>query len=234
MADTVYLSHLTAWAPGLLADTAAWTDWAAGKKQIVCDASQPSLDYTEPLFRRRLSQLSRMTVEVVHTLVEESGCSRQTKLVFTSLRGEIDREFKINKTLIEENMILPASFSLSVFNTPVALATIALHLDGGYSAAYPSKGNFASAFAAAAAPVLAGSEKQLILTYGDELVPEAYGNLRPEDNAPFAFAALLSAEKPEQNAPCAACQVQSVSAKPAEFLRTMIVQGAMKKPHAAE
>ncbi len=73
-------------------------------------SAAPKLEWTEPIFRRRLSQLTKMTVQVVHDLFSDGTLEKNTKLVFLSFRGELEREFKVNKTLIEEESILPAAF----------------------------------------------------------------------------------------------------------------------------
>lgn len=189
-----FISDVTAWAPGIGDDLQKWNEWKEGKISIEQTKESPKLEYTDPLFRRRLSQITKMTVHVVHNLLEKTNVDKNTKIVFVSLRGEIEREFTINKSLIEDNMILPAAFSLSVFNTPVSSATLAFGLKGGYSVIYPSKNNFADAFKSAVAPVLAGTENQIIFVYADELVPECYGDKRPEENIPCAFSFLVSAE----------------------------------------
>lgn len=195
-----FISDVTAWAPGIGDDLQKWNEWKEGKISIEQTKESPKLEYTDPLFRRRLSQITKMTVHVVHNLLEKTNVDKNTKIVFVSLRGEIEREFTINKSLIEDNMILPAAFSLSVFNTPVSSATIAFGLKGGYSVIFPSKNNFADAFKSAVAPVLAGTENQIIFVYADELVPECYGDKRPEENIPCAFSFLVSAElKNEDN-----------------------------------
>ena len=216
----LYISNVCAWAPGLYDDAENWKAWKEGKAEIACVKESPKLEYTDPLFRRRLSQITKMTVHVIHTLLEKTGAnnanaetatnndsgtnknagiSKETKINFISLRGEIEREFTINKSLIEDGTILPAGFSLSVFNTPVASATLAFGLKGGYTVIFPSKGNFDSALKNAVAPVLAGTEKQIILVYADEFVPDYYGDKRPEQNIPFAFAAVVSAEPLSNN-----------------------------------
>lgn len=229
-------------------------------------SAAPKLEWTEPNFRRRLSQLTKMTVQVVHDLLAECGAGlagkkeppvilsgseksagaealdkqaastgaisdaadknaaalKNTKLVFASMRGELEREFKINKTLIQDGEILPAPFSLSTFNAAIAQATIALGLKGGYSAVYPSHAPAATAAAfrecilAAAAPILCGEETEIIFVYADENIPDYYkaaffpndsrgktesekdgGVQRQQDvqNNPLAFAALLSSQK---------------------------------------
>lgn len=152
---------------------------------------KPKLEFADPLFKRRLSQITRMTVQVLHDLVEECPAAREYKQVFVSFRGEIEREFTINRGIIQDGEILPAGFSLSVFNAPVAAATLCLKLKSGYSVIYPSKENFRDALYAAASPVLCGSEKNVVLVYADEYVPDEYGALQPAQNKPFAFACVL-------------------------------------------
>lgn len=194
-----YISNVTAWAPGLTDDISAWKEWANDNAVIEQIKESPKLEYTDPLFRRRLSQITKMTVHVVHSLLEKTNINKETKIVFVSLRGEIEREFTINKGLIEDGMILPAGFSLSVFNTPISSATLAFGLKGGYSVIYPSKNNFSDAFKTAVAPILAGTEKEIIFVYADELVPEFYQDKRPEENIPLAFACVISSESKENS-----------------------------------
>ena len=165
-------------------------------------SASPKLEWTEPIFRRRLSQLTKMTVQVVHDLFSDGTLDKNTKLVFVSFRGELEREFKVNKTLIEEDSILPAAFSLSVFNAAIAQATIALGLKGGYNCVFPSKGNFKDGFLAAAAPVLAGTEENIVFVYADENVPEYYKEFFDGQNCPMAFAALLSSQKSDNSVEC--------------------------------
>lgn len=232
----VYVSQPSCWAPGL-ASPEDWMAWAEGKKQIACTAESPALSFASPLFRRRLSQLSKMTVQVVHDALLQTGCG-DIKLVFVSLRGELNREFSINEKLIEEGEVSPAAFSLSVFNAPVALATICSSLKSGYSVIFPAREQFAQGFAAACAPVLCGAEKQVLFVYGDELVPEQYASLRPANAEPpanneppalyepLAFAAVISAEPPETSglpvpAACISCGSEA-DASPAALLRCLL------------
>lgn len=155
---------------------------------------KPKLEFADPLFKRRLSQISRMTIQVVHDLIEEIPEAKDSKQVFVSFRGEIEREFTINKGIIEDSEILPAGFSLSVFNTPIAAASLCLKLKAGYSVIYPSKQDFSSAFLGAASPVLSGSEQNIIFVYADEYVPDCYEGLQPKNNIGMAFSCILSAE----------------------------------------
>jgi len=220
--NKLYISNVTAWAPGLADDAENWKAWKEGKMEISCIKESPKLEYTDPLFRRRLSQITKMTVQVVYNLLEKSGIDPETKINFISLRGEIEREFTINKTLIQDNMILPAGFSLSVFNTPIASATLAFKLKGGYTVILPSKGNFDSALKNALAPVLAGTEEKIMLVYADEFVPDYYGDKRPLQNIPLAFAAIVSS-KPLQSSDSKdfSC-LDSIYISPVDFLKAIL------------
>jgi hypothetical protein len=199
----VYVSRFASWASGLN-DLNDWEDWARGLKEISINGESPSLDFGESkwlhlghkefaLFKRRLSSISRMAIQVLHEIMP---IGENTKTVFVSFRGEITQQFKINKMLIEEGDISPSAFSQSVFNTPPAAAAIALNLRAGYSAVYPGNNCFNSGFLSATAPLLCASAGETALVYADELCPPEYGGLCPQPNTPLAFAALLSAKAP--------------------------------------
>lgn len=166
----------------------------------IADSNQkdscPKLEFTSPLFRRRLSQLTKMTVQVIHDLIEEYSLS-DVKQIFISNRGELKREFSINEELIKDSEIRPASFSLSVFNTAIAQTTLALKLKAGYSVIFPSQNNFYDALQASFAPILCGDEKSLLVCYADECIPDEYTSLTEEKNQAMAFAFYISLEKKE-------------------------------------
>ncbi|MCL1915785.1 MAG: beta-ketoacyl synthase chain length factor [Desulfovibrionaceae bacterium] len=189
----IHVAKFYAWAPGL-EDLAHWREWALGLRFPAIpgdgeEAAGPDLSFTPPLFRRRLSLISKMTVRVAHELLPFSARAR---IFFLSLRGEIGQQFKISCAFLEEALVRPASFSHSVFNTPVAMASIVLGLTAGYTALYSGEGGFYAGFQAAAAPLLAGDADESVLIYADEAAPEEYGRLCPPDNLPLAFGVALS------------------------------------------
>lgn len=196
----VCVARFSAWAPGFTG-VGDWRAWAEGRRVIPRSAESPALEYTDPLFRRRLSQISRMAIQVIHDVMPVGD---DTRLVFASFRGELARQFSINRMLAEDGDIKPAAFSLSVFNTPPALAAIALNLGAGYTAVYPGNGSFRTALMAALAPVVSGAARETLLVYADESCPEGYAAFAgtragpeglpaayPQALAPLAFAALL-------------------------------------------
>ena len=187
---TPYITRLCAWAPGV-ENSGEWDEWAQGGRDIASGAQGPAIAFTDSLFRRRLSQISKMTVQVVHELLP---VKEDTKMFFISFRGELSRQYQINKMLIEEKSLMPAAFSLSVFNAPAALASIALGLKGGYSALYPGNNSFAAGLAAAEASLVSGVTGELIFVYADEQAPPEYGRYINEFSPPLAFAFLLTRE----------------------------------------
>ncbi len=198
------------------------TQYAYYRPPIDSPKDAPTLDYVDSLFKRRLSQLSRMTIEVVKQVKDVAP---EAKIVFASRRGEIGRQVKINRGLVDDFAILPAQFSLSVFNTPPAVATIALGIKNGYTAVYPSEGRLYDAFVTAAAAVLAGKEKQVIFVYGDELIPAEYESIERQDEKnflPFAFALVLSAEKTDGALPLPE-EIEKMTAE--AFLSYLVEEG---------
>ena len=216
--NEIYISRLSAWAPGISSND-EWTEWANGKKEIVCGDKGPEITFTDPIFRRRLSQISKMTIQVIHDLLP---LDENTALFFLSFRGELSRQYQINKTLIKEKSLMPAAFSLSVFNTPIALATIAFGLKGGYSAVYPGNNSFTAGFKAAAAALLCGNKTELVFVYADEEPPEEYKDLCKDCDPPLAFALLLSREPQPLSVTISSMNTNAETKSPAGFLKGLI------------
>jgi len=218
--DDVYIKRLSAWAPGICAPE-EWDQWAAGKKEIIKTGKGPDISFTEPLFRRRLSQISRMTVQVAHDLMPMPP---DTKIFFFSFRGELSRQFQINKMLIEEKTLSPASFSLSVFNAPAALATMAMGLKGGYSCLYAGNNSFALNIAMAKAALLGGSTESIAFIYADEEAPQEYSSLFDETPFALSFGFLLSKTN-ENCAECSALPFAEQNESPFFYLKKLIAGG---------
>jgi hypothetical protein len=196
--DGLYVARFSAWAPNI-GNADDWKEWAAGKRTMrSLDSSienkAPEIAFTDSLFRRRLSQISKMTIQVVHELLP---LEENTKMIFLSFRGELARQYKINKMVIEDEAIMPAAFSLSVFNAPIALASIALGLKGGYTAIYPGENSFATGLVMAEAALFSGAD-ELLFVYADEEIPQEYKCLSRGTSdgtssfSPLAYAVLLA------------------------------------------
>jgi hypothetical protein len=214
-----YITRLSAWAPGV-ENSVEWDEWAQGKRDISSGTQGPAIAFTDSLFRRRLSQISKMTVQVVHDLLP---VGENTKILFVSFRGELSRQFQVNKMLIEEKSLMPAAFSFSVFNAPVALASIALGLKGGYSALYPGNNSFAAGLAAAVSFV-SDAQEELVVIYADEQAPPEYERCFNTCPLPLALAFLLTREPQSSSVPLLPLREAS---DPLDFLRRILLSGKL-------
>ena len=219
---TIFASTTSAWAPGVSTPSNSFDRWQLYKDGLIeatNEAASPKLEFTDALFRRRLSQLTKMTIQVLHDVLAKRADCTGCKVAFVSLRGEIARELSVNKMLFEDKAILPAAFSLSVFNASPAAATIALGLHGGYTAIFPSQGNFRAALLAACAPVCSHDEEKLLFVYADEKIPDCYTSLAPRDALPLSFATVLSAQESEGSV---SLELDNLPKTPQDFLRMII------------
>jgi hypothetical protein len=222
----LYIARFSAWAPGI-ESPGEWEEWRQGRREIASGAGSPSvaqavpaIAFTDPMFRRRLSQISRMAVQAAHDLLP---VGEGAKMLFASFRGELSRQYQINKMLIEEKALTPAAFSLSVFNAPAALASIALGLKGGYAALYPGNCSIAACLAAAEAALLSGPAGELLFIYADEEAPPEYRRFFEERPLPLAFGLLLSREPRPLSIPLP--PLKGGEDSPSAFLRRLLACG---------
>jgi len=162
-----------------------WCFWSPGEGS----AKSPPLPFVSPMAKRRLSQLSRMVLHAIH---EVSQGKQNIKITFSSEYGEITQQLKISEEILETQKVSPTKFSHSVFNTPVAVATIAEKNTAGYSAICAGKDSFYCGFCECLAALYSGADKERIYVHGDELIPEPFQILSGGANTPFVIAFFLS------------------------------------------
>ena len=216
---TTYITRFSAWAPGVESST-DWNEWACGRRNISLESQAPEIAYTDSTFRRRLSQISKMSIQVIHDLLP---LREDTKILFFSFRGELTRENKIFKMLMEEGSISPAAFSLSGFNTPVALASIAFGLKGGYTALYPANNSFFACVKAAQAALVSGAKEEIALVYADENIPSDFNLFFRECPAPAAFGFILSRNSRPHSVPLSSLEAEEDT--PLAFLKQLLLCG---------
>lgn len=190
----VAVEALCVWVPGIEGrdDLALWTKDKKSMPPDVDKASLPDLSFVPAMQRRRLTPLSKLAVALTHRL--EESLSPEAKIYFVSLTGESARQLQVNSMVLQENEVLPAAFSTSVFNTPPAMASILLGLKNGYAALYPEIQDFSSAVQTVLAPLLAGNLSQVLMIYGDVRSPEEYQVLEGACDTSWGFAVLLSSQ----------------------------------------
>jgi hypothetical protein len=218
ISEELYIKRFSAWAPGI-ENAGQWNEWAQGRRGFDSPSQSPEIAFTDPMFRRRLSQITKMTIQVVHKLLP---LDEDTKLFFLSFRGEISKQFKINKMVIEDKEALPAAFSNSVFNAPIALASMAFGLKGGYTAVYPGGDSFSTGLSCAVSQLLDTAKKEIVFVYADEEAPLEYEKVKKAGKpSPFAFAFVLSKNKEG----IGLSSVINSSRDPYVFLKSLIKTG---------
>jgi hypothetical protein len=186
----LFLEEHCAWAPGV-ETVEEWEQWAAGKGEIEASTAVPSLDHMSKISKRRLSQLTKMVLQVGHELILKH---RPDHVIFCSNYGEIRKQYKITQGLLEDGEIRPANFSHSVFNTPLSLLTIEEKVKESVNVLLAGDRGLSMGLQAAVAQgVYAPGERQLVI-FSDELLPEDYSGLLGKTPLPYAFALLFGPE----------------------------------------
>ena len=187
---TVFLKGWSAWAPGL-ETIETQREWAAGRAAIRQAADAPPLSFLPMLFRRRLSQLSKMVLQVGHALAGDGG---NPSLVFASRFGEVNKQFQITDALIASGEVSPGVFSLSVFNAPVFLLSIAEHIHAAGNALYTRDRGAVVAMMEALGILLRPESRDCLVLFGEEYLPAPYRTLVVDVPEPYAFGMLISRE----------------------------------------
>jgi len=183
-----------AWAPGL-ESCEEWVVWAKGDGPAIDREGSPSLDHLPSVAKRRLSQLSRMVLEVGHRVLEEAG---PIPIIFCSRFGEIGQQQKITKKMIETGEVLPAAFSFSVFNTPVSLLSIHEQIRNAASVNLSEKYCLINGLVSLISKLQTDDGPCLII-FADESLPSEYETLTDGETRPFAMALIAeSSESPEK------------------------------------
>ena len=123
----------------------------------------------------------------------------------------------------EEWELSPAAFSLSGFNTPVALASIAFGLKGGYSALYPAKNSFSACIKATQAALVSGKSDDIVLVYADENIPSDCKYFFNNYPVPAAFCLLLS--RNYQASSVSLSSLKTEEDNPLDFLKLLLMRG---------
>jgi len=163
------VDSFTLWAPGLHVKD-DWEQWLDGKKEMEDTAEAPKILSVSPIVQRRFSQITKMACHVAEVLTLESDA-----LYFTSVRGEINVQYKVNLSFAKEKALSPSVFALSVFNTPPAEATICLSSQIPYTPIFSGeKDVIRNLFLVGTSPLRSGKYSKVTLVYAEERTPDEY------------------------------------------------------------
>lgn len=170
------------WAPEK-ASYSDWEAWLKGDSELADSAQAPVLSFANPIVYRRFSQLTKMTCLIAHRLKLDTD-----NFLFTSIRGEIKMQYKINEEFISNGELKPAQFAISVFNTPPAQATILLSSQTPYTAIFSGKEQvIRNLVISADAYLKSGKGSSVLAIYAEEATPDEYRDNLKEHYKPLAI-----------------------------------------------
>ncbi len=197
------LDGISAWAPGIETDK-DWGEWAKGNKEILRSNATPPLKHLAPNAKRRLSQLTKMVLEVGHTL---SLDKKERPIIFSSEYGEINVQNKISRSLIESGEIRPAQFSLSVFNTPLSLLSIHEKNRAEQTVLLSGKYGVFNSILSLISDLENIAKNEALLIFADELLPEDYSVFENEGDIPYAFGCKISSHSTSNESVQINCEI---------------------------
>ncbi len=189
----VKIKRWAAWAPGV-ENKLAWREWARGNLLFVGEGVPP-LEYVPAMQRRRMSLLSKIVLQAVHDCLGEASYAMQS--VFSSRHGEIVRTATLLQSLAEEEPLSPAAFSMSVHSTSAGLYSILAKEVSPSTTVSAGRDSFPLAMIEAYSRSVQKEGEDVLLVYGDTILPELFGTCRDEEMVDHALALLVCADSEE-------------------------------------
>jgi len=182
------IARYCAWAPGVESE-ADWQRWARGELPIL-DTGSPAVEFLPSMFRRRLSRLSRMALQVANDCAAPLNTLEQQDLptVFCSRHGELERTVGLLLDQLRGEALSPTAFSMSVHNTASGLYTINAGNTAPSNAVAAMADSLPVALIDAAAALASGRCSRIMVVVAEEPVAALYRDfVGPE----FAYAAAF-------------------------------------------
>lgn len=176
------------WAPGM--DGRKWRAWAQGSLAIPYSTESPAIEGIPSRSLRRMNQAVRLHIAALqHSLPLAQDCL----ITSVSTYGQQDQSYELEREYHVEHELHPAVFSNSVYNAPVALATILLGVHHPYTTVFGVDGDVSSPLLAAAAPLFSGRRSEALVIVYEQALPEPYLPLLDgKRNEPFVYALKLT------------------------------------------
>lgn len=170
-------THTAAWELPL----AAWAEWPGET-----GTELPKLDFVDPMLRRRLSALSRISLWAAQQCAQDLG---NVRMIYASQHGEIVRTTEMLEALVAGEPLSPAAFSMSVLNASIGLYSIIRGNTAPATAIAAGDETFGYALLEAYGQLRSNPGQAVLLIYADETVPEVWA--AEHTAAPHAVALLL-------------------------------------------
>lgn len=172
--------------------------------------SPVELGFIEPMLRRRLSLLAKMTLKVAHDCVHGLPAVR---FVYASRHGELTRTTSMLDDLAAGESISPTAFSMAVLNSSAGLFSILRHDTTPSTAISASAESFGNGLLEAYMQLVDDPERPVLLVYADEPAPSVYGYIEPKESGAHAIGMLLQSGAPNTIACTSAPNNQTLSSE---------------------
>lgn len=149
----------------------------------------PDLGFVEPMLRRRLSSLARMSLCAAHACARDLAGAR---IVFASRHGDLARTTALLENIADGESLSPARFSLSVLNASAGLFSMLQKNTAPATAISAGASSFAYGLLEACAQWMENPGQPVLYVYADEPVPAVYGEIDEPKSEAHALSLLLS------------------------------------------
>jgi hypothetical protein len=153
--------------------------------------SSTQLTQIDPLYRRRLSSLSRMAIVAASSCLKEKIPELHT--VFATRHGEIGITVKMLHDLVSRTRLSPAAFSLSVHSTAPGFLSIARSDHSSFTTVSAGTETLFAAFQEAAGQLAKNPSLSLLVICADEVLPEELSRFRDSTDRNHALALYFNA-----------------------------------------
>lgn len=181
-----------AWTAGggaIEAPVAGWAAWGVAASET--DPAAPvDVSFVEPMLRRRLSSLARMTLRVAYDCGHGLA---DLRFVYASRHGELGRTISLLESLADNEPLSPTVFGTSVLNSSAGLFSLLERDEAPATAISAGNESFGYGLIEACLQLAADPEHPVLFVYSDEPVPAVFGETDPALPAPHAVAVLLDA-----------------------------------------
>lgn len=150
--------------------------------------SSPDVAFIEPMLRRRLSSLEKMSLRVAQDCAHDVP---DVRFVYASRHGELTRTTAMLGDLAAEQELSPTAFSMSVLNTSAGLFSILQRNTAPSTAISAAASSFGYGLLEACLQLAEKPEQPVLLVYADEPTPAVYGETAKSSLEAHAIALLL-------------------------------------------
>lgn len=153
------------------------------------DVAPPDVGFVEPMLRRRLSSLARMTLGVAYAC---AGDVPDVRIVFASRHGELTRTMTMLESLADGGEVSPTLFSMSVLNASAGLFAMLQKNTAPATAISAGHASFGYGLLEACLQLAENPVQSVLYVYADEPPPAIYGEQEQAGCGAHAVGLLLA------------------------------------------